>query len=126
MKSNSFSRSIVSVIDPTLRSQRSFHDPAVMTSHFWFWMSMFTPNRFAISCATWTSNPFHWPVCTLYQEAGLYFASVATRIVPALHTAASASVPFVSTVAHTPPPVDVAAGRACRRSWCPSNRRHRA
>src|SRR5437870_12564949 len=69
-------------------------------------MSVLTPNRLAISFATSTSKPFHCPVCTLYQDAGLYFGSVAMRIVPVLQMLASASVPAVSTEAHRPVPVD--------------------
>ena len=75
-------RSTVSVIDPTLMSHRSFHDPAVTMSHSWCWMSASTPSRFAISCATSTSKPFHSLVFTSYHDCGLYFWSVATRMHP--------------------------------------------
>src|SRR5262245_26220823 len=69
-------------------------------------MSAATPSRFAISLATSTSNPFHSAFLTSYQDCGLYFWSVATRISPLLQRAANASDPFVSTPAHTPvPPV---------------------
>ena len=106
MKSKSCSRSIVSVIEPTLTSHRSFHDPAVMTAHFCAWSSGLTPKRFAISVATSTSNPFQVLVCTSYHDCGLYFGSVAIRRVPLLQSEARASVPLVSTVAHTPVPPD--------------------
>src|SRR5207342_2641686 len=89
-----------------LTSQRSFHDPAVMTAHFWAWSSGLTPRRFAISVATSTSNPFQVLVCTSYHDCGLYFGSVAIRSVPLLQSEARASVPLVSTVAHTPLPPD--------------------
>src|SRR6266705_1714417 len=69
-------------------------------------MSVLTPNRLAISFATSTSKPFHEPVFTSYQDAGLYLGSVAIRIVPFLQITESASVPDVSTDAHAPPPVD--------------------
>src|SRR5437870_2049847 len=91
---------------PTLTSHRLFHEPAVMTSQSWWLMSALTPSRVAISFATSTSKPFHWLSLTSYQDWGLYFWSVATRIAPALQIAASASVPLVSTDAQTPAPVD--------------------
>src|SRR2546428_19974 len=56
--------------------------------------------------ATSTSKPFHEPVFTSYQDAGLYLGSVAIRIVPFLQITESASVPDVSTDAHAPAPVD--------------------
>src|SRR6185295_15351818 len=72
-----------------------------MTAHFWAWSSGLTPRRFAISVATSTSNPFQVLVCTSYHDCGLYFGSVAIRSVPLLQREARASVPLVSTVAHT-------------------------
>src|SRR5215211_3926987 len=92
---------MVSVIEPTLTSHRSFHEPAVITPHFCGWSSGSTPSRLAISVATSTSKPFHSPDCTSYHDCGLYFGSVATRSVPLSHTLASASPAEVSALAHT-------------------------
>jgi hypothetical protein len=73
VKSKSFSRGTVSVIEPTLTSQRSFQEPAVMTSQSWWLISAVTPRREAISRATSTSKPFHSPLFVSYHDCGLYF-----------------------------------------------------
>src|SRR5215210_8170375 len=93
---------MVSVIEPTLTSHRSFQDPAVITPHFCAWRSAATPRRFAISFATSTSNPFQVWSLTSNHDCGLYFGSVATRSVPLEHTFANASPADLSLEAHTP------------------------
>ena len=84
-------RSFVTVMEPTFMSHRSFHDPAVTRSHSWWAISAVTPSRLATSWATSTSNPFHSPALVSYQDCGLYFWSVATRMTPSAWMRASRS-----------------------------------
>ena len=61
MKSSTFSRSEVIVIDPTLTSQRPPQPPAVMIAQSGVSNSTFTPRRLAISVATSMSKPSKVP-----------------------------------------------------------------
>ena len=70
MKSRTFCRSLVGVIDPTVVSQRPFQLPAVMTSQAGVSQATSTPSRFAISVATSMSKPSYSPVCSLSEDCG--------------------------------------------------------
>ena len=109
MKEKIEERSFVTVIEPTFMSHRSFHDPAVTRSHSWWAISAVTPSRVATSWATSTSKPFHSPDLVSYQDCGLYFWSVATRMTPSAWMRASRSCSAAGLsdevpVAPEPPP----------------------
>ena len=110
MKSSTFWRSLVGVIEPTLMSQRPFQLPAVMTSQAGASQAMSTPSRLAISVATSMSKPSYSPVFSSSDDCGGYAGSVETVSVPLSQTSASRSSD-ASVVAQTLSPV--AAG-SCR------------
>ena len=70
MKSSTSARSAVTVIEPTLMSQRPFQLPAVIASHVGVSHSISTPSRFAISVATSMSKPSYSPVSGFSDDCG--------------------------------------------------------
>ena len=82
MKSSTFCRSFVGVIEPTLMSQRPFQPPAVMTSQDGVSHAISTPSRFAISVATSMSKPTYLSSLGTYFDCGGYAGSVDTVSTP--------------------------------------------
>ncbi len=105
MKSSTSVRSCVTVIEPTLMSQRLCQLPAVIASHFGVSHSTVTPRRFAISVATSMSKPSYSPVSAFNDDWGGYAGSVETLIAPCSQMLASRS-PVVVFSAQTPLPAD--------------------
>ena len=76
------------VIEPTLKSQRPPHEPAVMTSQLGVSNAISTPRRFAISVPTSMSKPWYSP-SAVSSDWGGYCGSVDILIVPAFRTLSS-------------------------------------
>ena len=104
MKSSTFCRSLVGVIDPMLMSQRPFQPPAVMTSHAGVSHAMSTPSLLAISVATSMSKPSYFCSLGTYFDCGGYAGSVDTVSTPLSQICANRSS-LASVVAQTVSPV---------------------
>src|SRR4051794_41832835 len=108
-------------MEPTLMSQRPFHEPDVMTFQAGVCQPTLTPRRLAISVATAMSKPFHVPVASSYDDCGGYFGAVDTTTSPRSQISASTS-PVEVLVAQTPvPPPDGGAPPGASEPPAPSS-----